>query len=70
MRTKNIMAVADGHIKVVTEKQLLDILEIDESQYEEVKTWSIGRIRSYGIPKPKKQPNQTKDKEDGNTNKD
>ena len=64
MREKNIMTVADGHIEIVDERRLLEILEIDEAQYEEVKTWSLGRIRSYGIPKPKKpQPKEGQGKE-------
>ena len=67
MRSKNIMAVADGHIKVVSEAELLDILEIDADLYDEVKTWSLGRIRGYGIPRPKKRHsvhNEVKDHKD------
>ena len=55
MRTKNVMSVADGHINVVSEDDLLEILGIDKKVYEEVKTWSLGRMRGYGLPKPKKQ---------------
>ena len=69
MRSKNIMTVADGHIKVVTESQLLEILDIDPQLYDEVNTWSLGRIRSYGIPKPKKQHNAKKETKDVKENK-
>lgn len=67
MRSKNIMTIADGHINVVTESQLLEILDVDSQLYDEVQTWSLGKIRSYGIPKPRKQQNvrkETKDNKD------
>ena len=56
LRTKNVMSVADGHIEIVTQEQLLEILNIDRNLYEQVKTWSMAKIRNYGLPKPKKQP--------------
>ncbi|MDE6372212.1 MAG: hypothetical protein K2L61_01565, partial [Clostridia bacterium] len=70
LRTKNVMSIADGHINIVTEEQLLDILEIDRSLYEEVKIWSLGKIRNYGIPKPKKQVNPSDKTAENKSNKD
>ena len=70
MRTKNVMSVADGHIEILTEEQLLDMLGIDKNVYEEVKTWSLAKIRGYGIPKPKYNPAQTKNDKSKDNNKD
>ena len=66
MREKNIRADEDRQIQFVTEDELLDILGIDCNLYEEVKTWSLGRIRSYGMPKPKKQLAAQSPKEENN----
>ncbi|MDE6211712.1 MAG: hypothetical protein K2G42_07045 [Clostridia bacterium] len=70
LRTKNVMGIADGHIAIVTEEQLLDILEIDKNLYEEVKAWSMGKIRNYGLPKPKKPSNSSRETTDNKTKKD
>ncbi len=50
-RSKNVMDVADGHINVVSEEELLQLLGITTDLYEESKSWSLGRIKGYGIPK-------------------
>ena len=70
MREKNIRADEDRQIRFVTEDELLEILGIDCNLYEEVKTWSLGRIRSYGLPKPKKPQTSSKEEKDENDNKD
>lgn len=72
IRTKNVMSVADGHIEILTEDGLLDMLGIDKNLYEEVKTWSLAKIRGYGIPKPKNstQAKAHKSKDDNKDKKD
>ena len=63
------MSIADGHINIVTEEKLLDMLEIDNNLYEEVKAWGMAKIRNYGIPKSKKQSNATNKTAENKSNK-
>ena len=70
LRTQNVMSIADGHINIVTEEKLLDMLEIDNNLYEEVKAWGMAKIRNYGIPKSKKQSNATNKTAENKSNKD
>lgn len=53
-RTQNVRELGKDTIKTVTEDELLELLGVDRDLYEGVKTWSNGRIRSYGIPRSKR----------------
>ncbi|MDE6758419.1 MAG: 3'-5' exonuclease [Clostridia bacterium] len=53
-RTQNVNELADSTIEVLDEQKILDLLNIDTELYEQVKAWSLGRIKGYGLPKPKK----------------
>lgn len=72
LRTKNVLqVVASENITLLDEAMLLDMLGIPQKMYDEACTWSIGRLRNYGMPngrKPKaKKP--VADNADGNGNK-
>ena len=57
-RTQNVNELANSSIQVLDEMSILELLGIDPKLYEEVNTWSLGRIRGYGIPKSKRPVNQ------------
>lgn len=51
-RTSSVQENKD--IIIVDEKQLLDMLGIDNGIYEQVKTWSFGKIKNYNLDIPQK----------------
>ena len=72
LRTKNVLqVVASENITLLDEAMLLDMLGIPQKMYDEACTWSIGRLRNYGMPKGRK-PKAKKpvaDNANGNGNK-
>lgn len=53
-RTQNVKELSDGGVKILDEESILELLNIDTNVYEQVKAWSLAKIRCYGIPKRKK----------------
>ena len=53
-RTQNVKELSDGGVKILDEESILELLNIDTNVYEQVKAWSLAKIRGYGIPKRKK----------------
>ncbi len=51
-RTLNIKE--NKNIEIIDEKELIDKLDIDKKLYEQVKTWSYGKIKNYNLDIPKK----------------
>ncbi|MDE6189428.1 MAG: 3'-5' exonuclease [Clostridia bacterium] len=72
-RTQNVKALEDSTVEVLDEEKILQLLNIKPEIYEQVKSWSLGRIKSYGIPKIRRKfidaakENCSKESEENNT---
>ena len=56
-RTQNVNELSNSTIQILDEESILEMLGIAPKLYDEVATWSLGRIKGYGIPKPKRPAN-------------